>query len=219
MAMRPTREAIRTNRYAYFVSTQTAERKPFFRHQRWVQMMIATLYHYVETGYTLHAFVVMPDHVHVLITPKDTVEEAVQLIKGGFSFRARKELKWSGDIWQQGFTDHRIRDEEDWAHHLEYIRLNPVLANLADEAAAYPFMAFRNETFPQGLRPETIADSDVRAEARTLQSRPGPEPDQGSGLSRMKGTAIKPMKGTGFSPSIEETPNDFGALAPEGEQR
>ena len=109
-----------------------------------------------------------------IITPVESVEKAVQLIKGGFSFRAKKELKWSGDIWQQGFTDHRIRDEEDWVHHLEYIRMNPVRASLADAPASYPFMAFPNQAFPQGLKPEIIDDTDVRAEARTLQ--PGQAP-------------------------------------------
>jgi putative transposase len=55
--------------------------------------MLSTLYRYDGTGYRLHAFVVMPDHLHLLITPFDTIEKSVQLIKGGFSFRAKRELK------------------------------------------------------------------------------------------------------------------------------
>jgi hypothetical protein len=50
--------------------------------------------------------------------PFESVEKSVQLIKGGFSFRAKRELEWKGEIWQPGFTDHRIRDEEDWLRHL-----------------------------------------------------------------------------------------------------
>ncbi len=55
----------------------------------------------------VHDFVVMPNHVHVLMTvPGDlSIEKAMQLIKGGFSFRANKELGFRGEIWQRGFSD------------------------------------------------------------------------------------------------------------------
>ena len=131
--------------------------------------MLATIKHYNGTGYQLHAFVIMPDHLHLLITPVESVEKSVQLIKGGFSFRAKRELEWNGEIWQAGFTDHRIRDEEDWDRHLEYIRTNPIEARLAEDIALYEFMGFPNTEFPRGLKPAVTGDSDVRAEARTLQ--------------------------------------------------
>jgi putative transposase len=133
--------------------------------------MMATVSHYAETDFLLHAFVIMPDHVHLLITPSETVERAIQLIKGGFSFRAKRELNWKGDIWQQGFTDHRIRDEEDWNKHLDYIRRNPVRAHLAEDSMLYPYIDFTSPSFPQGLKPLSIAAVDVRAEARTLQAQ------------------------------------------------
>jgi len=167
--MRPTRETIRDNDSAYFVSTQTAGRKPFFRHDRWARLMLATINHYRETGYKLHAFVIMPDHLHLLITPVESVEKSVQLVKGGFSFRAKKELEWNGEIWQPGFTDHRIRDEEDWSRHLQYISSNPIEARLAEDIALYEFIGFPSIEFPRGLEPTVVAASDVRAEARTLQ--------------------------------------------------
>jgi putative transposase len=95
----------------------------------------------------------MPDHLHVLITSLETIEKSVQLIKGGFSFRAKRELEWTGEIWQPGFTDHRIRDEEDWLRHMEYIRMNPVEAKLVEDPVLYEFMGFPNKDFPQGLKP------------------------------------------------------------------
>jgi len=168
--MRPRRETIRSNEYAYFVSTQTEGRKPFFRHERWARLMLSTINHYDETGYKLHAFVVMPDHLHLLITPLKTVEKSVQLIKGEFSFRAKRELEWTGEIWQSGFTDHRIRDVEDWKRHLEYIRTNPVEARLESDSVLYEYMGFPSIAFPQGLKPLNSGDLNVRAEARTLQS-------------------------------------------------
>jgi putative transposase len=167
--MRPTRQTTRSNEFSYFVSTQTLGRKPFFRHDRWARLMLATIHHYAGTGYLLHAFVIMPDHLHLLITPTESVEKSVQLIKGGFSFRAKRELQWPGEIWQPGFTDHRIRDEEDWNRHLEYIRTNPIEAKLCNGIALYEFMGRPSVEFPRGLKPEVCDSSNVRAEARTLQ--------------------------------------------------
>jgi len=169
--MRPTRENFQQARAAYFVSTQTAGRKPLFRHERWARLMMDTLLHYGESAYTLHAFVVMPDHLHLLLTPSESLEKSVQMIKGGFSFRARKAFDWHDEIWQTGFTDHRIRDEEDWSHHLGYIRSNPREAHIADDPTLYEFMGFPEPQFPQGLKPLDLSTTtDVRAKARTLQT-------------------------------------------------
>jgi putative transposase len=179
--MRPEREGIKRNGYSYFVSTQTKGRLYFFRNERWAKLMMAVLDHYRETGYILHAYVIMPDHLHLLITPVETIEKSMQLIKGGFSFRAKKELEFKGEIWQPGFTDHRIRDSEDWERHLEYIRLNPVEARLVEDTVLYKWMGFPSRGFPQGLKPPSATFADVRAEARTLLQGAGiaaPEDEQ-----------------------------------------
>jgi putative transposase len=167
--MRPTRETIRSNEYAYFVSTQTAGRRSLFQVECTARLMVSTMKHYDGTGYKLHAYVIMPDHLHLLITPIESVEKSMQLIKGGFSFRVKRELLCHGEIWQPGFTDHRIRDEEDWRRHLEYIRSNPVEARLVEDIVLYEFIGFPDREFPRGLKPDLMGDLDVRAEARTLQ--------------------------------------------------
>jgi len=168
--MRPKREQSEKNRSPYFVSTQTHGRRPFFRHERWGRLMRSTIEHYNGVGFNLHAFVIMPDHVHLLITPIESLEESVQLIKGGFSFRAKREFEWSGEIWQPGFTDHRIREEGDWRRHIEYMRANPVEAKLVPDSALYELIGFPEIEFPQGLKPAAIGSPNVRAEACTLHS-------------------------------------------------
>ena len=62
---------------------------------------------------TVHDFAVMPNHVHVLMTiPGDmSLEKAMQLIKGGFSFRANKELGFSARL--KSCTDTRLPDGRD----------------------------------------------------------------------------------------------------------
>ncbi|MFP5250490.1 MAG: REP-associated tyrosine transposase, partial [Acidobacteriota bacterium] len=88
---------------------------------------------------TVHDFIVMPDHVHILLTvPGDlSIEKAMQWIKGGFSYRANKELGFKGEIWQRGFSDVRVADEHSFRCHREYIKQNPVKAGLANAPEEY----------------------------------------------------------------------------------
>jgi putative transposase len=91
--------------------------------------------------FTVHEFVVMPDHVHLLLTiPGDTtLEKTVQLIKGNFSFRANRELDFRGEVWQRGFSDVRVTNEQSLQAHKDYIDSNPVRAGIADSAEDYPY--------------------------------------------------------------------------------
>jgi putative transposase len=99
----------------------------------------------------------MPDHFHLLITPVVALERAVMLIKGGFSYRARKDLGSNAEIWQRGFSDHRVRDAEDYQKHAHYIHLNPVKKHLCETAADYRYSSaypgWRLDPIPQGLKP------------------------------------------------------------------
>ena len=90
---------------------------------------------------TVHDFVIMPNHVHILMTlPGEmSLEKAMQLIKGSFSYRANKELGFRGEIWQRGYSDVRILDDQSFQRHREYIENNPVKAGLANRPAEYPF--------------------------------------------------------------------------------
>jgi putative transposase len=163
-----------TNGQTYFVTSNTAGRKPFFRHDRWAQLFIQVLGGYRPERFLLHSFVVMPDHFHVLITPQESLEKAVQFIKGGFSFRSKKELGWTGDIWIAGFSDHRIRDGEDFAVHLRYIARNPVEAGLAEREGEFGYCSangrFELDSFPRGLKPGFVGPASGAAKAAPFQS-------------------------------------------------
>jgi putative transposase len=167
--MRPARETVRRSGQTYFVSSQTVDRQPFFRHERWAALMQEVLQHYRANSYQLHAFVVMPDHFHVILSPQDSLERAMQNIKGGFSFRARQAFNWKHNIWQAGFSDHRIRDAEDWDRHVDYIRRNPVKSKLCSSSEDYRYLAVNLDPIPQRLKPLTPARSDGGAKAPPLQ--------------------------------------------------
>jgi hypothetical protein len=71
--------------------------------------------------------------------PLNALERAMQMIKGGFSFRAKKELGYIHEIWQPSYYDRRVRDAEEYFAFREYIRRNAVKRGLVDDAARYPY--------------------------------------------------------------------------------
>lgn len=147
----------------YFVTSATWERRALFRSELWARLFLETLYEYRSKGkYLLHDFVLMPDHFHLLITPLDLpLERAVQFLKGGLSYRASHELGSTFEIWQKGFTDHRVRDSADYERCREYVRVNPVRAGLCQGPHLYPFgSAYPGsilDDVPQRLKPAEYA--------------------------------------------------------------
>ncbi len=103
----------------------------------------------------IHDFVIIPNHVHVLMTlsGETSVEKAMQLIKGSFSFRARTELGFGGEIWQRGYLDVQILGDGSFRQHREYIDKNPVKAGLASTPEEYPFGTAYLKKRKQGLKP------------------------------------------------------------------
>jgi putative transposase len=81
----------------FFATTKTSQGRPLLQSERNAALMIDVLRSYVAAGrFRLHDFVVMPDHVHVLMTvgADMTIEKAMQFIKGGFSYRLRSAATW-----------------------------------------------------------------------------------------------------------------------------
>ena len=183
--MRPTREHATNNGQTYMITSPTWGRRSLFSREAWAKLMTDTLYHYRGTAYLLHEFVVMPDHIHVLLTPRTSLEKAAQFIKGGFSFRAKKELGSNMEVWQKGFSDHRIRDAEDYLEHVTYVRENPVRKHLCERPEDYPyssaFPGFELDPAPQGLKPVSSKEpSAARLEGAPLQSKISPSTLEGA---------------------------------------
>jgi len=173
--MKPKREHATNNSQTYMVTSSTWERRALFRNERWAKLLIDTLYHYRGTVYLLHEFVIMPDHIHVLLTPLTSLEKAVQFIKGGFSYRAKKELGSNMEVWQKGFSDHRIRDANDYALHVSYIHQNSARECLCEKPEQFPYASahpgFELDPAPQRLKPESLESDTARLEAVPFQSK------------------------------------------------
>lgn len=81
-----------------------------------------------DNDFELIAWVVLPDHIHMIINPKENnLSTLIKKIKLSFSMKYLKEhnLK-SGKLWQNRFWDHIIRDQNDMNRHIDYIHYNPV---------------------------------------------------------------------------------------------
>jgi putative transposase len=133
---------VTTGERTFFVETNTIGKRRLLQSERSAKLLIDVLFHYRNQGeYRLHAFVVMPDHFHALITVQasSTVESAMQKIKGGYSFRARRELSPRVGMWQRGFSDKRVRSRDEFLAYRKYIHMNPVRARLASNPEEFPY--------------------------------------------------------------------------------
>ena len=115
----------------FFVTAKTSMGRRLLQSERAAALLVDVLRTCVAAGRSrVLDFVVMPDHVHLLISvgPGISIEKAMQFIKGGY--RLRKELGIAGEVWQRGFSEVRVEGEENLRHHREYIAQNPIRAGL-----------------------------------------------------------------------------------------
>lgn len=143
----------------YFFSVNAHNKRAILQSDSMARLLVDVLYSYrTQRRYLLHHFVVMPDHLHILATPLGIpLERAVQFIKGGFSFRAKRELEFAGEIWQPKYHDRRVRDLEELLSFKRYIHQNPVKRGLVAEPEDYPWSSASNrfelDDVPQRLKP------------------------------------------------------------------
>jgi putative transposase len=126
----------------FFVTTKTSMGRRVLQSERNAGLLIDVLRSLVaEHKFKLHDFVVMPDHLHVLLTVEEgmTIEKGMQLIKGRFSHRLSHEFGYLGEVWQRGFADVQVVNRESFLQHRKYIAMNPVKAGLVDSPEKYPF--------------------------------------------------------------------------------
>ncbi len=127
---------------SYFATTKTFQNRALFRATEIAEAVLETLQQYRHRGeYLLHEYVLMPDHLHVMITPSSTnsLEKVMQFIKGGSSFRLNQQRGQKSNLWNAGFHDWTIRDTADWNAKAQYIRENPVKAGLIERAEDWPY--------------------------------------------------------------------------------
>jgi REP element-mobilizing transposase RayT len=127
--------------YTYLVTTVTAGRVAIFREFAIASVVARELHDLSGNGgCEILAWVVMPDHLHALVTiDTGTLENVVRLLKGR-SARAINSIRGTTRaLWQNGFHDHALRREEDLIAAARYVVANPLRAGITKRLADYPF--------------------------------------------------------------------------------
>ena len=146
----------------YFVTTKAFQSTSVFQVSSSAEVLIRKMVEYRDKGnYFLHEFVVMPNHLHLLITPgsSTSLERAMQLIKGGSSYEIHRLRGTYSQVWQSGFHESRVRDSHDYKSKADYIFYNPVVAKLVDRPDEWLFGSasgrYKLDPIPQRLKPNS----------------------------------------------------------------
>ena len=111
----------------------------FLRQPAIAQLVEASIHHGEAIGhYALHSWVIMPNHVHLLLTPRVSVSKLLGSLKAATSKRANLLLQRSGQpFWQDESYDHLVRNHHEFGRIQRYIENNPVAAGLAARPEDY----------------------------------------------------------------------------------
>jgi REP element-mobilizing transposase RayT len=101
----------------------------------------------VRQSYELHAWVVMPNHVHVILQPHEKLPEVVRWIKSASAVRANRVAGRTGKpFWQREYFDRWIRTGKELASVTRYVEQNPVTAGLVASPENWPWSSASNPT-------------------------------------------------------------------------
>ena len=133
------RELYSDNSRAFSITICTARKRPVFSNHELADSVWKHIVRYFEENTTLHAACLMPDHVHLLVSPVE--KNLIDLIGSWKSYTARlmREKGIEMPLWQRSFYDHAVRTNEDLNAAARYILGNPVRKGLCSDYRDYPF--------------------------------------------------------------------------------
>ena len=151
----------------FFFTVNLAERRQQLLTQHVDALRIALRETRRRHPFTIEAMVVLPDHLHTVWTlPARDAGFAMrwQLIKSAFSrslptserISDSRAAKGERGIWQRRYWEHTIRDENDFARHIDYIHINPVKHKLVPRVRDWPYSSF-HRMVKLGIYPEDWA--------------------------------------------------------------
>jgi putative transposase len=158
----------------YFFTVNLHDRRSRLLVQHIQALRAAVRHTQRRAPFHIDAWVVLPDHMHALWTlPEDDADYARRwnAIKTNFSRKippgevrsASRVARRERGIWQRRFWEHTIRNDGDYAAHMDYIHFNPVKHGLADHVADWPFSSF-HRAVASGLYPRNWTSAGVALE-------------------------------------------------------
>jgi putative transposase len=147
--------------YCHFVTSKTYCNSKIFSKDEAADLFIQTIFEVKEKlNFLLLAFVIMPDHIHLMLVPdkRNTISDVMRHIKGCFArkynqvsrginssdygvldHRAGNSSLPGSKVWQKSFYDHVIRNKMEFVERLNYIYYNPVKVALVDKPEDYKY--------------------------------------------------------------------------------
>lgn len=124
----------------YLITTVVHQRHSVFSEWHVARLLVNELRTAEESGLAQSlAWVVMPDHLHWLVTLQTgSLSALIQRIKSRSAISINRVLLSQGQVWQKGFHDHALRQDEDLCAVARYIVANPLRAGLAQTIGDYP---------------------------------------------------------------------------------
>ncbi|TBU72446.1 REP-associated tyrosine transposase [Phytopseudomonas daroniae] len=138
--------ALRSGRFSeqgriYLLTTVTLNRQPFFHDWNLARLLVAEMRRLHDDKHLCSlAWVVMPDHLHWLIQLENMpLEKLMRQLKSRSAISVNNSRGRSGRLWQKGFHDHALRNEDELLHTARYVVANPLRAGLVRHIGDYPF--------------------------------------------------------------------------------
>ena len=161
------------------ITTNTLDRSPLFGEDAASRMVLQVISEVrAETRITLYADVIMPDHLHfVLTTPEATPGgEVMRRIKGRFANRWNRHAAGRGAVWQPRYHERALRTERALERAVDYVHWNPVTAGLCARPEDYPWSSAPRSGYStvirspcRGTQPDRLAaNSCVVRQAESL---------------------------------------------------
>ncbi len=144
---------IHIKEYPYVTTTVTLQREPIFADYKAADILLeGVLFGKEQQWYYLLSFVIMPDHMHLILIPRGkNISECMKSIKGFSARKINALLRRNGSIWQSGFYDYVLDSEEKVLTRMRYIEDNPVRKGMVNRSEDYEYSSakYRGETdFP-----------------------------------------------------------------------
>jgi len=144
--------------YSYYITVVTQNRQPILIDN--IELLRDSFRRSKKRyDYVINAIVILPDHIHMIITPKNPKDysKIIALIKRSFTYgldmKTKEESKFNlsassyrrnlSGVWQKRFYEHTIRDEKDYSKILDYISINPIKHGLVKNIEDWKYSSFR----------------------------------------------------------------------------
>lgn len=131
--------------YIYYITSVTHLRKKIFLDEIAARFLLITIaYHKFVLDFKLLAYVIMPEHFHMIIQPSDerSLSKIMNFIKGNFSRKYNQIYGRTDPVWQKRYYDEVMKSEKDIINKINYIHKNPVSKKLVADVSDYEFSSY-----------------------------------------------------------------------------